>query len=85
MNLKIEKVDLVKLKFDLINIKNIISEIISKRKEKIQNELILKDSDYYISNYDKYINNVSYITLIEEVKSIANKLDYDDLIDKLFY
>ena len=85
MNLKIgNEVDLVKLKLDLINIKNIISEIISKGKEKIQNELILKDSGYFISNYDINSNNESYIQSIEEGKSIANKLDCDNLIDKYY-
>ena len=76
--------DLINLKLDLINIKNNKSKIISKGKEKIQNELNLKDSDYFISNYDINVYNVSYTQSLEEGKSIANKLDHDDIIDKDF-
>jgi hypothetical protein len=52
--------DLRNLKLELYNIKTIVNEIISKGKEKIINELDLKDSGYFISNYDINSNNASY-------------------------
>ena len=76
--------DLRNLKLELYNIKTIVNEIISKGKEKILNELDLKDSGYFITNSDINSNNASYNQSIEDGKKIANKLDYDELIDKDF-
>ena len=83
-NLDGNEEDLKNLKLNIYNVKNYVSEIISKGKEKLLNELDLKDSTYFVSNYDIKINNDSYTQSIESGKTIAAKLDNDDSIDKSF-
>ena len=69
MNLvNLNEEDLKNLKEDLYNIKKFISEIIIKGKEKIQNELDLKDIGNLISNYN--INsNKDYNQMIKNRKT----------------
>ena len=60
MNLdNLNEEDLKNLKEDLYNIKKFISEIIIKGKEKIQNELDLKDIGNLISNYNKTVIKIT--------------------------
>ena len=72
------------LDLNLNNSKKYINDIIAKGKEKINNEMDLKDSGYFISNYDLNSSNVSYVQAIEEAIQIATKLDNDKYIDKDF-
>ena len=76
--------DVRNLKLNIYNIKNYVNEIIKKGKEKILNELELKDSDYLISTLDINTNNNSYYEALVNAKTIATKLDHDDFIDKSF-
>ena len=72
------------LKLNLYNSKKYILEIIEKGKEKIENEMNLKNSGYFISNYDLESNNNSYYQAKEIAIQIATKLDDDEFIDKFF-
>ena len=72
------------INLDLYNSKNYISEIINKAKDKIKKEMDIKDSEYFISNYDITTNNNSFTQVIEDAKKIAIKLDNDEYIDKIF-
>ena len=72
------------MNLDLYNSKQYITDIIAKGKEKIENEMDLKDSGYFISNYDLNSNNFSYVQTIEEATQIATKIDNDEFIDKDF-
>ena len=76
--------DVRNLKLNIYNIKNFVNEIIEKGKEKILNELELKDSEFLISTYDIITNNNSYYEALENAKTIATKLDHDEFIDKPF-
>ena len=76
--------DYKKLNLNLYNSQNYISDIIEKGKEKIKNEMDLKNSGYFISNEDIRTNNYSFTQTINEAKEVALKLDNDEYIDKLF-
>ena len=69
---------------NLENIKKYLFDIISKGKEKIKNEMNLKDSGYFISNYDINNNNISYDQLLKEANENILKLDNDEYNDKVF-
>ena len=76
--------DYRQINLDLYNSINYINEIIEKAKEKIKNEMDLKDSGYFISNYDINLNNNSFTQVINDAYEIAIKLDNDEYIDKTF-
>ena len=65
------------MNLELYNSKKYITDIIAKGKEKIENKMDLKDSGYFISNYDLNSNNI-YAT------QIVTKLDNNEYIDKDF-
>ena len=46
--------------------------------------MVLKDSGYFISNYDLNSNNISYDQTIEDTTQFATKLDNNEYIDKDF-
>ena len=58
------------LKLNLYNSKKYMSDIIEKGKEKIENEMNLKDSGYFISTYDLESNNDSYYQAKEKAIQI---------------
>ena len=72
------------MNLDLYNSKKYITDIIAKGKEKIENEMDLKDSGYFISNYDLNSNNISYDQTTEDATQIAIKLDNNEYINKDF-
>ena len=55
-----------------------------KEKKKIENKMDLKDSGYFISNYDLNSNNISYDQTTEDAAQIATKLDNNEYINKDF-
>ena len=72
------------MNLDLYNSKKYITDIIAKGKEKIENEMDLKDSEYFISNYDLNSNNISYVHTLEDATQIATKFDNNEYINKDF-
>ena len=67
----------------LYNTTTLINDISYKIKELISNELDLK-GDYFLSESDIKINNISFTSSIGKIKEIANKLDNNLFIDKKF-
>ena len=59
-------------------------DIFNKIKNYINNEINIKDSGYFISNAEITNNNESFSPIIKEAKEVANKLDNDEYIDKIF-
>ena len=72
------------IKLDLYNAKSYINKTIEKAKDRIKKEMGLKDSGYFISNYDINSNNNSFTQVINYAKTTAYNLDNDEYIDKLF-
>ena len=69
---------------NLYTIKNYKDDLKNKIKEKIRKEMDIKDSGYLISNYDISSNNYSFYDIREKLLNIANILDNDEYIDKVF-
>ena len=69
---------------NLYNSNQYITEIINKIKEYFKDEIGIKDSGYFISDYDINLNNNSFSSVLAESKEVAQKLDKDEYIDKLF-
>ena len=69
---------------NLNSIKGLIDELINTIKEKITKEMEIKDSGYFISNYEINSNNNSFYNIIQKGLNIAKILDNDEFIDKIF-
>ena len=69
---------------NLYNSDKYITDIIDKIKQYIKEEIGIKDSGFFISNYDIDFNNKTFSSVIEEAKGVALKLDKDEYIDKKF-
>ena len=69
---------------DLLFIKNSFNDFVNQIKEKISKEMEIKDSGYFISNYDITSNNYSFYDIVERALNIAYILDKDEYIDKVF-
>ena len=69
---------------NLYYIKNAISEIMNKIKDRISKEIDIKDSGYFISNNDINSNNDSFYNIIDKSLNIFNKLCNNENIDKSF-
>ena len=76
--------DYKKIILNLYNSDKYITEIIEKIKEYIRDEIGIKDSGYFTSNYDINLNNNTFSSVISEAKEVAQKLDKDEYIDKKF-
>ena len=93
LNLKLENDDLIindgneddykKTITNLQNSNNYISNIIYLFKQKINNEINLKNG-YFTSQYDIESNNETFNTIIEEALEISKNLDNNEYIDTLF-
>ena len=68
---------------NLHNSNNYINKIIELFKIKVGNEMDLKDG-YFISQYDIASNNETFTKIIDEALEIAQKLDENEYVDKLF-
>lgn len=60
-----------------------INKIITLFKKKVENEMDLKN-EYFISQNDIDSNNETFTKIIDEAMEIAQKLDDNEYIDKLF-
>ena len=69
---------------NLYNSNNYITEIINKIKEYFNEKIGIKDSGYFISNYDIKINNQTFSSVITQAEDVAKKLDNDEYIEKKF-
>ena len=69
---------------NLYFIQNSINDFVSKIKEKIIKEMDIKDSGYFILNYDISSNNYCFYDIIQIILNISNILDNDEYIDKIF-
>ena len=65
------------------NLTQRIDDIINKIKNMIYNEMDLK-GEYFLSEYDINLNNISFKDAIYKAKNTAYNLDNDKLIDKVF-
>ena len=93
LNLKLENKNLTikdgneddyrKILVNLKNSNNYISNIINLFKQKIINQLDLKNG-YFISQYDIESNNETFYQIIEESLAIAQNLDNNEYVDTLF-
>ena len=75
--------DFKKIIVNLHNSNDYIGKIINLFKKKVENEMDLKDG-YFISTYDINSKNETFSRTIEEALEIAQKLDDNEYIDKLF-
>jgi len=75
--------DYKKIIVNLHNSNDYIGKIINLFKKKVENEMDLKDG-YFISTYDINSKNETFSRTIEEALEIAQKLDDNEYIDKLF-
>ena len=72
-----------KLITNLYNSNNYINNIINLFKNKISNEMNLKNG-YFISQHDIISNNETFSRIIDEALEIINKLEDNEYVDKLF-
>ena len=72
-----------KLISNLHNSNDYINNIIDLFKQKVENEMDLKNG-YFISQYDIDSNNEEFTRIINESLEIAQKLDDNEYVDKLF-
>lgn len=76
--------DYERLMNSLNNTKKYISDIISRVKEFVHEEIGLKENGYFISNNEIQTYNNSFSYVISEANEISRQLDNDELIDKKF-
>ena len=76
--------DYKKIVLNLYNSEKYITDIINKIKEYFKDSIGIKDSGYFVSNYDINLNNKSFSPILSEAKEVAQKLDKDEYIDKKF-
>ena len=85
-NLYIENIDDELLEKTINNFHNLtqkIDDIINKIKSMILKEMDLK-GEYFLSEYDINLNNISFRDAISKAKDLAYNFDNDQLIDKVF-
>ena len=78
------KDDYNKINKNLINSINYISNILNITKNKIQNELDIKDSGFFISKFDIQENNKSFSEIIKKGNNLVKELKNKDYIDIKF-
>ena len=76
--------DYTKILSSISNSNNYINNIINNLENKIKNEIKLKDSDYFITNYEIKSNNESFNYIINDSLNMSNKIENNETIDKTF-
>ena len=76
--------DLQKIVSNIKNSKEYISKIINQIKEKIRKSIGLKDNNYFLTNEEISKNNIIFTSMINTTLDVAQKLDNDEYIDKVF-